>query len=115
MPVGQAPFEIKVESKGDAVVCRLIGSASMEACDMLSEQLLSAAGGHGRLVIDLGELEFICSMGLGAIVASYLRMSKKQGQFRLVQPLPQIVELLEVTKLGTLLEVYDSVEEALTS
>ena len=109
-----APLVIEVSSTPEATVCRLSGSASMEACGLLNDQLLSAATNTDKLLaVDLSELRFICSLGLGSIVAAYLRMAKKGGAIRLVAPQPQVLDMLELTKLGTLLPVRSSLQDAL--
>lgn len=108
------PLEIEVTSHGEALVCRLSGSAAMEACDRLNNRLAEVAQREPKLlVIDLGELDFICSLGLGSIVAAYLRARRYDGAVRLAAPGPAIRELLEVTQLVTLLPVHDSTAEAL--
>ena len=64
------------------------------------------------LVIDLSELNFICSLGLGSIVAAYLRARKLGMPTRLVGPRPEVMDVLALTKLDTLMPVYGTVGDA---
>lgn len=91
-----------------------VGSASMDLCDRLQASLEKACQMRPRvLVIDLSRLDFICSLGLGGIVVAFLRMHKSDGRLALARPSPAIREILATTRLGTLMPIYDSVEEAL--
>lgn len=96
------------------LVVSLAGSASMDLCDQLNAALLEACQSKPQmLVINLAELTFICSLGLGGLVAAYLRVQKYGGRLALACPSQAIREMLEVTKLGTLLPVYDTSQQAL--
>ena len=65
------------------------------------------------IVLDLGQMDFICSLGLGAIITGHLKCRHHQGQIRLVNPTEQVRELLETTRLTKLFTVYETVEQAL--
>ena len=110
------PLRIDLTAHGEALVCRLSGSATMETCDWLNERLVQAAEEQpGLLVLDLEDLDFICSLGLGSIVAAHLRARRHDGMVRLAAPMPAVRHLLEVTRLDTLLPISDSTDEALAS
>jgi anti-sigma B factor antagonist len=116
MYVKDRPLVIKVARQGRAVVCRLIGSATMETCSLLNERLCDVwTEADGALLIELSELNFICSLGLGSIVAAYTRAIRQAGAIRLVAPSDAVRDMLVMTKLDTLIPVYDSVEEAAAS
>ncbi|MHC4063483.1 MAG: STAS domain-containing protein [Planctomycetota bacterium] len=108
------PLHIELRPHGEALVCKLSGSATMETCERLNDRLADAAEGRPNLlVIDMADLDFICSLGLGSIVAAYLRARRHDGALRLAAPVPAVREVFEVTRLVTLLSVYDSTDEAL--
>ena len=109
-------LDIDISQRENGVVVSLKGAASMEQCDHLNEALYAACESKPQgLVIEMSQLRFICSLGLGGLVAAYLRVQKHGGTLMLAAPGEAIREMLEVTKLGTLLPVYDSAEEALAS
>jgi len=107
---------ISTTQKGNGVVVQLVGSASMELCDRLNEALYAACESRPRvLVVDLSRLDFICSLGLGGLVAAYLRVQKYGGALLLASPAESIREMLQVTKLGQILPMFDTPAEALAS
>ncbi len=107
-------LSVEVTPYPAGVLVRLHGSATMERCDELTARLADAAQGRPALmVLDLGDLDFICSLGLGSIVAVYLRAMKYGGRVVVSRPAQAIREMLELTRLSHLLTVYDTPEAAL--
>ena len=69
--------------------------------------------GTRRLILDLGEVTYVDSVGLSTLVASWTSMCKQGGDLKLVH-LPQGVhQLLQITRLVTVFEIHNSVESAL--
>jgi anti-sigma B factor antagonist len=69
--------------------------------------------GHRRLILDLGEITYIDSVGLSTLIAGWTSMRKQGGDLKLVR-LPQGVhQLLQITRLATVFEIHNSVESAL--
>lgn len=107
-------FQMDIEQRGEAAVVRLAGSIHMNSCERLQSELIGLIDRPTRkLVLDLSALQFICSLGLGALVAAHLRSRHHKGAVRLVSPDPSIRALLEITKLVKIFPPYDSVERAL--
>ncbi len=110
---GDRPFSIKVERSPSDAVVRLAGSCTMVVAGQLGETLLRLASESVRIIIiDMSELDFIESTGLGGIVAGYLRLRRMQGELRIVGPRPPIRQLLELTRLTQLFALHESVESA---
>jgi anti-sigma B factor antagonist len=107
---------IQVEPRKGCTVVRLSGSASMDVAGTLRDRLIGLISATSpRLVLDVSTLEFISSVGLGGIIAAYLRCRRYDGAIQLVRPLPAIQELLAVTKLDKLFTVHDSVDSAVAA
>ena len=69
--------------------------------------------GYKRLILDLGEITYIDSVGLGTLVASLTSVRKQGGDLKLLR-LPQGVhQLLQITRLVTVFEIHNSLESAL--
>ncbi len=64
------------------------------------------------LVVDLGEVRLMNSSGLGMLVSAMTAMRKYGGSMRLARLPEKVSELLEMTRLDTIFDVYQSVEEA---
>jgi anti-sigma B factor antagonist len=111
---GHKPLEMTVTQQGGAFVISLTGSVSISDADRLREQLEQlAADCVPVIVLDLGRMDFICSLGLGAIITGHLKCRHHQGQIRLVNPSTQVRTLLETTRLTKLFPIFESVEKAL--
>jgi anti-sigma B factor antagonist len=71
------------------------------------------ANGDTQLVIDLSRVSFVDSAGLGALVAGLTTARNQGGNLKLARVARQFREQLIMTKLVTVFEVYDTVEDAL--
>jgi anti-anti-sigma factor len=114
MQPSDKPLEMTVERTGQGVVVKLTGSATMDRCEDMNACFNEVAKEKPRLlVIDLSGLDFICSLGLGGIVAAYLRALKYDGTVVVSSPAPAVLEVLELTRLDALVPIYDSAKAAL--
>ena len=71
--------------------------------------------GDANIVVNLQDVAYIDSAGLGLLVSCYTRASRGDATIVLASPRPRICELLAVTNLLTIFDVYDSEAEALAS
>jgi anti-sigma B factor antagonist len=79
----------------------------------LQDELLGAvARGHGRILLDLGGVAFIDSMGLAAILTA-LRAMGDGGDLRLCAPRPEVRSIIELARLHRVVPVFDTVAAAL--
>ena len=91
----------------------LAGPVNAGDCSMLRRELDALVAQRVRdIIVDLAQCDFICSLGLGAIVSAHIRCRHHQGRIKLVKPPPAVVELLGVTRLDRLFEAYGSIEDA---
>jgi anti-sigma B factor antagonist len=77
------------------------GKELREAVRGLCEQ------GHLRFVLNLEGITYIDSCGLGELVATYVSLRNRGGELSLVGPTERTRRLLNVTKLSTVLSVFD--------
>jgi len=71
--------------------------------------------GHKRMLLNLADVPYIDSAGLGEIVRTYTTVSRQGGQLKLVNLTKRITDLLMITKLLTVFETFDNEQEALKS
>ena len=71
--------------------------------------------GHKRILLNLADVPYIDSAGLGEIVRTYTTVSRQGGQLKLVNLTKRITDLLAITKLLTVFETFDTEREALQS
>jgi anti-sigma B factor antagonist len=69
--------------------------------------------GYRRLVLDLGEITYIDSVGLGTLVGSLTSVRKQGGDLKLVRLPKGVHQLLQITRLATVFEIHNSLESAL--
>jgi len=68
-----------------------------------------------HIILNLGEVTYIDSGGLGTLVALYTTARNSGASIKLARLTPRVGDLLQVTKLLTVFEVYNSEEEAVES
>jgi anti-sigma B factor antagonist len=68
-----------------------------------------------RILLNLAEVPYIDSAGLGEVVRTYTTVSRQGGQLKLVNLTKRITDLLSITKLLTVFETFDSEADALKS
>jgi anti-sigma B factor antagonist len=107
------PLRLTVREVGSVAVVGVRGSAGMEAADKLRVKLEELAVKEVPIIVlDLKDMDFICSLGLGAIISGHLKCRHHNGQIRLVNPQPAVLQLLETTRLTKLFPIYTSVDDA---
>ena len=81
----------------------------------LRDQVRALTTKDGRIILNLGEVTYIDSGGLGTLVALYTTARNSGASIKLARLTPRVGDLLQVTKLLTVFEVYNSEEEAVES
>jgi len=71
--------------------------------------------GKRRILLNLGGVSYIDSSGIGELVSSYTAINKEEGQLKLLNLTQKLQDLLTITKLLTVFDVYESEAEALNS
>jgi anti-sigma B factor antagonist len=72
--------------------------------------------GKKKILLNLAKVGYIDSSGIGELVSSYTAIGKEEGgQLKLLNLTQKLQDLLTITKLLTVFDVYESEEEALNS
>jgi anti-anti-sigma factor len=104
-----------VRTDTDAVVLRPVGRLTMVTAPDLREALHAlVAAGDSRIVVDLRDVEFIDSSGLGALISGLRAARQAGGDLRIAAPNQQVQSVMEVTSLNRVLNSYESPEAAFT-
>jgi anti-sigma B factor antagonist len=82
---------------------------------LLRDTVRREADKNPRLLLNFAEVNFVDSAGLGELVGCYTTLLNRRGSVRLVNVQPRLKELLKMTRLYTLFEVYDDEQAALDS
>jgi len=102
---------------GGVLVLQLMGRVTLgEESNQLRTKLKGVlADGKTRLVLDLAEVTYIDSAGLGTLVAGFTSAQNQGANLKLANLTKRFREQLHITKLVTVFDVYDSVDDAVKS
>lgn len=71
--------------------------------------------GKIRILINLGDVRFIDSSGLGALLSGNKQTALKSGKLALINIQKQVLSMFELTRLNRVFEIYADMNEALSS
>ena len=110
-------MQIDQRAVGDVVVLDQKGRVTMgEGDELLKDKVNSLVNqGHKKIVLNLAEVPYIDSAGLGEIVRTYTTVSRQGGSLKLLNLTKRITDLLSITKLLTVFETFDSENDAVRS
>ena len=87
-----------------------------EGTSLLRDTLQGLVGrGQKKILLNLGDVSYIDSSGLGALVSGYTSLTGQQGQLKLVNLTKKVHDLLQITKLVTVFEIFDNEATAVKS
>jgi anti-sigma B factor antagonist len=98
---------------GDKVVLHVVGRMDAENAAQFEGQCDSCISeGTTKLVVDLGDLSYVSSMGLRSFVAIAQKLKNKGGELRICRLTGLVKQVFEITRLNQLFPMYESVESA---
>ncbi len=68
-----------------------------------------------NLLLNMANVTYISSSGLGALISLYKKVAKQTGALKICCPQPDVREVIEVMHLNKIIPVFDSEEEAIAS
>ena len=106
-------FSVTVASHGRWEVLTVTGEIDMATAPRFRQRLLGViSAGVQNVVIDLSGVDFIDSTGLGVLMGAAKRVRSTGGDIRLVMSGSRLAELIELTRLDRVLDVFDSISAA---
>ena len=84
-----------------------------EALRFKLKELLKA--GHHRIILNLGEVTYLDSVGLSSLVAGYTSSRNAGGNLKLLHLPRGVHHLLQITRLSTVFEIYEDLQSAVES
>ena len=99
-----------VRKNGDVTIVDLSGDITFGEGSRLLRQTIRdlASAGSQKILLNLAEVGFVDSGGLGEMVTCYASVSRQGGRMKLVNIQRRVSELLELTKVSAILEVYQN-------
>ena len=110
-------LKINIRENADATILDMsgrisLGDALAELRDSIREAL---AGNQKNILLNLAEVSYIDSSGLGQLIGSYATVTNRGGQMKLLNLQKRVHDLMQITKLVTVFETYTNEEAALKS
>ena len=101
----------------DVTILDLKGRERIRGATIALHESIRCLAGEGKVqvLLDLAWVKHIDSGGLGELVSSHVTLDQKGGALKLMHMTESVRELMTITKLLTILDVYDDEPEALAS
>jgi anti-sigma B factor antagonist len=112
-----APLHITCRTIDSVTILELKGRLVFDDGDrVLNDQVMAlVAAGQTNLLLNLHDVASVDSGGVGALVAMYLHVTRRGGQLKLLCPSRRSCEVLRITHLLSVFEVFDNEAAALRS
>jgi len=95
-------------------IIKLDGKITLGAGDQQLRDVIANAASN-KILLDLSGVTTIDSSGIGELVGSYTTVTNRGGKLKLLHLPAKLNELLHVTQLITVFEVYENEQEAISS
>lgn len=86
-----------------------------EATVLLRDTILAEADKNPRIILNLAEVTYVDSAGLGEMLGSYTSVRNKGGDLKLLNVTKRVRDLLQITRLLTIFETFDDEAAAVSS
>ncbi len=110
-------FRATARDIGEATVMDISGRITLgEGSAMLREIVKDLLGkGRKQIILNLGDVSYIDSSGIGELVSGYTTVKKEGGELKLLHLTKKVHDLLQITKLFTVFDVHTDENVALGS
>jgi len=110
-------MQITERQVGDVMILDLKGKITLGEGDELLKDKVNSIVSQGRrkIVLNLAEVPYLDSAGLGEVVRAYTTVSRQGGSLKLLNLTKRITDLLSITKLLTVFDTFESEDEAVRS
>ena len=105
---------VTVTEKDNITIAAFCGNMGIATSDTIGEmvcELLTSEKKH--IIFDLSAVEYISSVGLGAITLAYRQVVEAGGRLVLLKPQTRVKEVLVLTKIHTIMKVFHDTQQAL--
>jgi anti-sigma B factor antagonist len=89
-----------------------LGEGCAQLRELIRDQL---SKGNKRLLLNLADVTYIDSSGIGELVSAYTAVSNQGGQLKLLNLTKKVHDLLQITKLYTVFDIHDDEVKAIAS
>ena len=106
-----------VRKRDDVTIIDVKGKITIGAGDLELRNAIHQAVNDGakKVLVNLGHVSTIDSSGVGELVSSYTTVTNRGAKLKLVNLPPKVQDVLTITQLITVFDVYDTEDEAIRS
>ena len=110
-------MRVSTRQKGDVTIVDLNGKITIGAGDIALRNAVHQAidSGTKNVLINLHEVSTIDSSGVGELVSAYTTATNRGIRLKLINLPDKVADILTITQLITVFDVYDSDEEAIAA
>lgn len=110
-------MKVNVRERDGVTILDLKGKITIGSGDLELRNAVQSAvnGGAKNILVNLSEVTTIDSSGVGELVSSYTTVTNRGARLRLVSLPAKVQDVLTVTQLITVFDVYDTEDEAVRS
>jgi anti-sigma B factor antagonist len=109
-------FSAAIRRTGEVSIVDLSGQLTSFASGVLRQTVGDLiAQGNKQIVLNVGNLIYLDSSGVGALVNCYMSVIKQGGEMKVVGLTPKVEEVLKITQLYRIFQEFHDEEEALQS
>lgn len=112
-----AELNISERQAGDITILDMDGKVTIGEGSVALRNTIRRLLGEGKkkILLNLGNVGYIDSSGIGELVSSFTAVNKEDGSLKLLNLTQKIQDLLAITKLLTVFDVFENEGEALSS
>ena len=108
-------MRVNVRQREGVTILDLKGKITIGVGDVALREAIHQAldAGAGKILVNLQDVSTIDSSGVGELVSAYTTVTNRAGKLKLVSLPPKVADILQITQLITVFDVFDDEEEAL--
>jgi anti-sigma B factor antagonist len=109
--------KLNTRQVGDVTVIDVSGRITLgEGSSVIRDEVRALTDkGHKKVLLNLGDVTYIDSSGIGELVSGYTTMTNASGSLKLLNLTKRVKDLLQITKLYTVFDVYEDEAHAVRS
>ena len=110
-------MDIAVRKASDVTIVDFKGRLAIGVSDSILPRIIEEilGGGSKKILLNLSEMDYIDSNGLGELVQVYREAQRRGASLRLLKPQDRVTKTLRLTNLLPMFSVYESEDEAMTA
>ena len=108
-------MRVNVRQREGVTILDLKGKITIGVGDVALREAIHQAldAGASKILVNLQDVSTIDSSGVGELVSAYTTVTNRSGKLKLVSLPPKVADILQITQLITVFDVFDDEEEAL--